>query len=793
MLVRRSAKPRGTAAGTPSLRDRAGGVGRAVRAGVFLVLALIALSLAVPGTARAEDFACSFTGNDSYSRDNPGASGEFLIPAVNQWENEAKRAKNLNDTTGMVTGAVRMPEAPERYTFYELNAMRGMNWSMTFRGSGNASDENGTVGSGADHCSIMDMINNGVANMVFMGTKYLARTAISIKELASNPSPLSGLYTGRDNVVGTIKDHVFIPAVPVMIMLTGFWVFAKWRKGEMREAWSGVGWASLTTVAVVALLTGGNYVNMINQADAGIAQANSLFSEAVLSGASGKSQSPCDLEGDYNRGLRISSCSMYDTLVFRPWALGQFGEHGTNCIFKKSGGARIDGGACVPASAGTTCSFGKGARCEDVRVKQAVSQSTTNKDAFPGADGEEKRVSSGDKETKEWMPIRQDMAGGPGKGYPSDFKDQRIYPVSFDEWAGKNSGARVGLAVYSVFAALIVGVMVIVLSALTLLWHAVTLIMIIMLPLIATLGIHPSQQKLLKGWLQTFIHSFVLRAGFGIILTVLLVLYQMILPAKISIGMQLLMLLLVTVAVVMMLKKLLSGAYSPQIAGAQDALGVGDMANTVGGKLGQYAPGAAAGVAKTTGRVAGKTAAGVAKPVGTAMRKTGAAAIRGMDKRGNRERLMKGGWIAPRNAKRDQRRSAAQSAEMQQHNYEQMKATQAGQPSSESERRESGRVSLGSPSTSSTPPPPGPPPPAPAPAPAASAPAQEAPRPASGRTRAPEVVPTRAQSLPSVPDPRRASAQPSQPQSRPQPQTPARAPREGDGEGHGGRRVSEPE
>ena len=107
-----------------------------------------------------------------------------------------------------------------------------------------------------------------------------------------------------------------------------------------------------------------------------------------------------------------------------------------------------------------------------------------------------------------------------------------IYPVAFDEWAGKNAGNRVGLAFYSIIAALIVGLMVIVLSALTLLWHAVTLILVILLPLVATIGIHPSQQKLLKSWLETFIHSFVLRAGFGVILTVLLVLYQMILPAR---------------------------------------------------------------------------------------------------------------------------------------------------------------------------------------------------------------------------------------------------------------------
>ncbi|MET9320866.1 hypothetical protein ABZX75_11870 [Streptomyces sp. NPDC003038] len=697
--------------------------GRAVRTGAFLVLALLALSFAVPNSAHAIDFSCDFTGDDTYIHDNPGASGESIMPAVNQWEDKAKRAKNLNDTTGMVTGAVRMPEAPERYTFYELNAMRGLNWTMTHRGRGNASDTNGTSGSGADHCSVMDLVNNGMANMVFNGTKILTRTSISIKELASNPSPLSGLYAGRDNVVTTLKDNVFIPAVPVMITLTGLWVFTKWRKNEMREAWSGVGWASLTTVAVVVLLTGGNYGKVITEADTGIGNFNSLLTEAVLSGTAGQMQSPCDLppEVKHNRGLRISSCAMYDTLAFRPWALGQFGEHGTNCIFK-NGAGEIKDGACVPKSAGTDCSYGKGARCEDVRVKQAVSQSTTNMDEFPRK-GEKKEIN---KEEAEWMPIRIDMAGGEGKGYPDrdeSVADKHVYPVAFGEWAGQNAGGRVGLAFYSLIAALIVGLMVIVLSALTLLWHAVTLIMIILLPLVATLGIHPSQQKLLKGWLETFIHSFVLRAGFGIILSVLLVLYQMILPAKISLGMQLLMLLLVTVAVVMMLKKLLSGSYSPKIAGAEDALGVGDMANSVSSKLGAQGQRLAGNAAAGAGRMAGRTAGRIGGNVG-----------RGMDKVVLGGKLQKGGWIAPSNTKRGQRKSQQMSAALQKDQYDKLQeqsAEGAGEPAEKaSAPRRSGRVSASNAPVPQQGTPPAPAPqPAPAPHPAPAPAPQPAPRP----------------------------------------------------------------
>ncbi|MFF4328250.1 hypothetical protein ACFYZT_17235 [Streptomyces sp. NPDC001591] len=741
------------------------------------MFALFALTMAVPGPARAIDFACSFTGDDNYQMDNPGHI-ESVFPAVKQWEKS--RPKTLNDTTGLFGGPAELPQGAEYYTMYELAGMRGANWSMTMRGRGDASQDSGFMGmnaNGADHCSMMDFVNNGIADTVFDLTKLLTRAGISIKEYASNPSPLAGLYEGRNNVVTTLKDHLFVPAVPVMISLTGFWVFGKWRKNQMREAWSGIGWASLTTVAVVVMLSAGNFEKFIDTADSAIAQGNAALSEAVLSGLSGKAQPPCDLPENgqvENRGIRINSCAMYDTLVFRPWALGQFGEAGSDCIFRKDQGS-VQNGVCTPKSVTKKCYWGVpgSARCEDLRLRQLASQARTNKEIGKDLN----------KYDDEWVPIRYDMAGG--KDANNNKPDQHIYPVTFDQWAGRNAGDRVGIAIYSLIAALIVAVMVIVLSVLTLLWHAVTLIMIIMLPLIATLGIHPSQQKLLKGWLQTFIHSFVLRAGFGVILTVLLVLYQMILPAKISLGMQLLMLVLVSVAVVMMLKKLLTGSYSPQIAGAEDALGVGDMANTVGGKLGQYAPGAAAGVAKTTGRVVGGTA-----KVG---KKGTLAALRTYDNRKNDGRWQKEGKLstsAP--SKREQRKTDYQTAAVQkdqlEEQYAALEAKRERQAAEAEQAQSSGRlVGGGTPSAYVQRPQPAPPlPPQPS---APAVPAQQDPQTSRVRVNMPDNGPARQQPRVPAPDPgpvRQPSPAPAPDPRTPPTQATPRSPREG-----GNGRVSE--
>ncbi|WP_329219480.1 hypothetical protein OG352_23265 [Streptomyces sp. NBC_01485] len=709
-----------------ALRHALTKAGTAVRALLFVALTLTALTLAMPTPAYA-GFSCDFTGDDSYQMDTPGNNGESMFAAVIQWDKDTKQATTLLDDSGTTTGAVNMPKDADKYTMYELDGMRGMNWSQTFKGRGDASENNGDLGSGADDCSVMAYVNNGIADSIFNGTKILTRAAISIKESASNPSPLAGLYEGRDSVVTTLKENVLRPAVPVMIVLVGLWVFTKWRKGDMREVWAGISWSALTIVAVTAFLTGGNYDKLVSTADSYIARANSALTETVLAGVSGETQSPCDLDkGEYNRGLRISSCAMYDTLVFRPWALGQFGDPGKNCVFKKpeKGGGEIRNGVCIPADKNKTCEWGRGARCEDLRVIQLVAQSRTNKD---GADL--------NKFKDKWVPIRQDIAGGKDKG--DDVDDMNIYPVAFDDWAGKNAGNRVGLAFYSIIAALIVGLMVIVLSALTLLWHAVTLILVILLPLVATIGIHPSQQKMLKSWLETFIHSFVLRAGFGVILTVLLVLYQMILPAKVALGTQLLMLLLVTIAIVMMLKKLLGGNFTPQVAGGEDMLGIRDAA----GKVTAMAPGLAASTAKTSGRVASSGAKGVAW--------TADRVIAGGKGRG---KMQQWGWVGQ--SKREQRKSQHQAAETTRKKYEQnreeFEARPAPEPEATAAPKRGGRVSGGTGQSSPQPTTPSEPRPAPSPAPA-SAPRQPQPQ---AQPPAPRPAPAVPPTPPSPPPPR---------------------------------------
>ncbi|MDJ0464306.1 hypothetical protein [Streptomyces sp. H27-C3] len=563
--------------------------GVAARAALFVVFTVLALSLSAPQPAKAFMDTCDWVDQSTNQKaDMPGVSAENIFPSVRQWDGKG----------GLVSGAEKLPKGAAQYTLYELNSMRGLNWASTQVSQKQAKGDDSAED---DDCSIQNDITNSIGQMIFDLSKVMSRAAISVKEISSNPSPLAALYEetveGKDSVVDRLNNRVFKFAVPTMILLTGIWVFGKWRKGDMREVWAGVGWAAFVVVAVSGFLVNGNYVAVVEKADSGIAQGNAVLTEAVLGSATGLMEPPCDLGVNATqRGMRVSSCAMYDTLAFRPWSIGQFGDPGKKRIAYKGD---------------DKCDFGGPRRCSDLRVKQVVAQSVTNKDYYSG----EKDIT--DKKEDEYGDLRKYMA--------DDFSSG-----DYDQWSGRKPASRISIAIYALVASAIVGLMVIGLSLLTLLWHAVTLIMVILLPLIASISIHPTQQKLLRGWWETFVHSFVLRAGFGVILTVLLLFYQVILPLQVPLGMQLLMLLLVTVAVIMLLKNLLSGKFSPKVAGAEDALGIREAAETGSSKLvdkGQGAPGKALQVG---GRVAGRTAAGT---------------VRTADKKLLGGKLAKGGWI----------------------------------------------------------------------------------------------------------------------------------------------------
>lgn len=682
--------------------------GVAARAALFVALGVIALSLSTPQSAKALFDTCDWT-SDSINQkaDMPGAS-ENIFPSVKQWAGKRE----------LVSGAVRLDGAPGDYTVYELGALRGLNWASTQQSQNQA--KQGERGENADNddCSIQNEIYNSIAQMVFDLSKFITRASISIKEISSNPSPLAALYEGtvegKNSVVDRLNTNVFQVAVPTMILLTGLWVFGKWRKGDMREVWSGVGWAAFVVIAVSAFLVDNNYTRVVETADSGIAQGNAALTEAVLGGAVDDIEPPCDLAANApQRGMRISSCAMYDTLAFRPWAIGQFGDPGKKRMEYKGS---------------TSCDFGEKARCTDLRVKQVNVQSVTNFDYY-----------------KDWS----DVDGGVMKHKENQYGELRNYIAKneksrvYEQWSGHKPGNRITMGVYALIASLIVGIMVVVLSALTLLWHSVTLIMIILLPLVAIISIHPTQQKLLRGWWQTFVHSFVLRAGFGVILTILLLFYQLILPLSVPLGMQLLMLLLVTISVVMLLKNLLSGKFSPQVAGAEDALGVGDAANATFNKAAAVAPGLAVSTAGTTarqtGRVAGTAAKGMGRAAGSTAR-NGAWAVDKLAFKGKyRDKMQRRGWLGQ--SKREQRKDAYLAREDARELREQRHG-EGAQPEPEGQTptapRRSGRVS-GS-SGTQTPQPSPTPSPTPSPAPAAPAPRPQ-PTPASPRTTPTDPTP----------------------------------------------------
>ncbi|MFE6779047.1 hypothetical protein [Streptomyces sp. NPDC057702] len=635
------------------------------RAGLFLILAVVALGMGVPNqSAQALFDSCDFT-EDSHNHhaDFPGSGSEAMIPAMKQWQGDS--SNRGSDWDNFFTGDVELPGDAQKYTVYELAGMRGLNWSMTQRNRKEAQDpkkgDGGWFGDAHDgeSCSWTNEIQNDIAQFMFEGTKLFSRISISIKEYASATSPLSPLYNGtvepytptskdeadqmremgldevgdpkESSAVQRLNHGVFRKMVPVMIVLTGIWALTRLRRGDMRAVWAGVAWAAAVAIGVTAFLVDQNQVRFVAAADKWVAQGNAALMEVVLGSATGSPEAPCDVGDVPNRGVRVSSCAMYDTMVFRPWAIGQFGGPGKGVL---------------PYKGDELCYFGDDAksRCKDLRVRHLMAQAVTHQDNagpnFQGKDPGNMKCEWRDKSLAEenpdlarWFDLGDDSKASRLDSWKEcQWVNLRIlvakeYPATFDQWRGSKPGSRLSIATYSIIASLFVGVMVIVLSFLTLLWHAVTLILVILLPLVATIAMHPAQQKLLKGWLETFAHSFVLRAGFGVILTIQLFFYQIILTTGAPLLLQLLMLILVTIAIVKMLKNLIAGKFSPQIAGADDATGIKETGNALSNSAVAKGEKLVGSMASKAGRVSSSVATGAVK--GTAKGVAGAASMTG--------------------------------------------------------------------------------------------------------------------------------------------------------------------
>jgi len=111
-------------------------------------------------------------------------------------------------------------------------------------------------------------------------------------------------------------------------------------------------------------------------------------------------------------------------------------------------------------------------------------------------------------------------------------------------------------------------------ALMVLMWHGVSLVMNVLLPIVGAFAINPAARKLAEWWMREFVGAFALRFMYGIAITITIALFQSTMNVPgLALGLKLLLLFLMTAAVWTLIKEIRSGALTPTFGGDKATVG----------------------------------------------------------------------------------------------------------------------------------------------------------------------------------------------------------------------------
>jgi hypothetical protein len=586
--------------------------------------------------AQAAPWDCAF-GSGEISNAGPehgGAGMTAWIPVIAKEDvppsadpDRAKRGRQIN---------------PSDHTLLEVAGPRGLLWSYTPQRVKEDLDEF-DVGDPEDNfetkCSIMDASATGLAQMMFSVGGFFGGLTIGVKQLASNEAPFESFYTAQESLLNNLNDKIGVPAIALAVAVTGFWVLTRMqRRSDARETYSGVIASGIIVVIVAAILAGNNYVHITRAVDTYTSEFNSAVMDLAIINKNKDASSPCYLPststrsaGDqaqparpapdnpqgpltYNLGKRVSSCMLYEVLLFQPWVNGQFGTErqlkaddlvfdgknycpdGQPPAYERPGNVESIEYRCAsrPRNPGQ-----QQARI-NLAVQQVIAQAMSRNETIDERDG---RAVDTDQHLSLWKGVQ--------------YKVAQAYEPNYEFWRGTQPTGRMATAIAALFVNLIAFIFVGLLAVLTIFWHAVFLMAWIFLPLIGAIAAFPPARRIVRTVAGIMVQAVFLRCVFGLVLALLLAVLNILQVASGGTVIKIFLMLVATAAIWKLLSALRSGAIAPQIVQEAGQSGMMPSDSALLGRTGQAAGGAyrfqrnvRAG-ARAGGRSAGAAAEGL--------------------------------------------------------------------------------------------------------------------------------------------------------------------------------------
>lgn len=549
-------KPRLVAPGstsTPAPPAKAPGrLRRGLIRGFAGLMVLMSLGLTIISSqespAHAVDFECyvapQFSGREP---EQPGTGPESLFAAGPSDADELKQYTkdygiNWND--------------PDTYTLFEKDGVRGTTWSTTYWYQEHAFQHR-FDGEDEKRCEFISSMQSMMAQTIFDLDRTITAATIALRQKATDQTPFLNMIRDMRPSIDNLTDHLFWPGLATMVMLSGAWVITK--LGKQREIVQGLVGVGGTAIIVGFLLStshvGGhsgdpNYLWLAEESNSATSGLVNGFGNLLLPKT--ETDGPCYLGSGSNihqRGIRELDCSIYQNLVFDPWAKGQFGGIGAHPV------PFINKYLVNPPSKDDPI-FKDGA---DMRILQVDAQSVSYPEAYdpkeyPWKIGGSTSVSM-DPATKhgQWNVIRNSLF--------------ESYNDSFTDWKGENGSARTAAAFTGLISSVLVGIFVSATSLLTMIWNAVPVVLWLALPLVGLLAVFPPLQKLLRGWGETMIKAMTLGMVFGIAQMMAMMVVSGILQSSAALGWKCLLMLVMVLALWRVVSAARDGVFTPNLGG----------------------------------------------------------------------------------------------------------------------------------------------------------------------------------------------------------------------------------
>jgi hypothetical protein len=376
---------------------------------------------------------------------------------------------------------------PDRLTYYDRYGTEGQSWHAVDMGCSDA----------------MAMVGNSISNVVFTLAKAFDRTTITIYQAAASESLLGWLKKTVDGVIRGMGNTFGAKYWSWVVILGALWL-AWWgliRRRASRVA-EGTIWMVLAMVALVWLIgRPGDFTTLGTKVSNGATAAfNAALPQSNANASACIPGGPGAQQAIQDDAVTRNANGLWVTLVCKPWLMGEFGTDDAKSKVVQENGAKL-------------------------LSAQAVDLSEVYSGQKPDIN----------KKADDYKAVTKNI------------KDN--YPAVYPLFQGKNWTSRLAVSFGALLAALVAGLLVLIIAVMLMVLKISFLLLLVAGPIFLGIGIHPGIGRVIAvRWFELLLSTLLKQAALIGVLALLLWCYGLVMAESLPWGLQILLISLVTLA-----------------------------------------------------------------------------------------------------------------------------------------------------------------------------------------------------------------------------------------------------